>query len=80
LCKNAYPLAGGKAWFSIRSTKPSGSSPPSFGLEGGAWGVISDLNNNLVYFGYAVVGIFLLSWIISVAVYRARGYDKLAVG
>ncbi len=50
------------------------------GLEDGAWGVISNLNDNLVWFGYSVVGIFVLSWIISVAVYRARGYDRLAVG
>jgi high-affinity nickel-transport protein len=50
------------------------------GLEGGAWGVIGNLNDNLVWFGYSVVGIFVLSWIISVAVYRARGYDRLAVG
>jgi high-affinity nickel-transport protein len=49
------------------------------GLEGGAWTVIGDLNDHLLYFGYSVVGIFLLSWIISVAVYRAKGYDKLAV-
>jgi high-affinity nickel-transport protein len=49
------------------------------GLEGGAWGVIGNLNDNLVYFGYSVAGIFLLSWIISIAIYRAMGYDKLAV-
>jgi high-affinity nickel-transport protein len=50
------------------------------GLEDGAWGVIGNLNANLVWFGYSVVGIFVLSWVISVAVYRARGYDRLAVG
>jgi high-affinity nickel-transport protein len=49
------------------------------GLEGGAWGLITNLNDNLVYFGYSVVGIFILSWIISIAVYRAKGYDKLAI-
>jgi nickel/cobalt transporter (NiCoT) family protein len=49
------------------------------GLEGGAWGVIGSLNDDLVYFGYSVVGIFLLSWVISIAVYRAKGYDELAV-
>jgi high-affinity nickel-transport protein len=49
------------------------------GLEGGAWDVIGDLNENLARFGYAVVGIFMLSWIVSVIVYRAKGYDKLVV-
>jgi nickel/cobalt transporter (NiCoT) family protein len=47
------------------------------GLAGGVWGVIGDLNDNLANFGYAVVGIFILSWIVSAAVYRAKGYDSL---
>jgi high-affinity nickel-transport protein len=49
------------------------------GLEGGAWSVIGGLNDNLAWFGYSVVGIFVLSWILSIAVYRASGYDGLAV-
>jgi high-affinity nickel-transport protein len=49
------------------------------GLEGGFWGVIGDLNDNLANFGYAVVGIFIASWIISTAIYRAKGYDRLQV-
>jgi high-affinity nickel-transport protein len=48
-------------------------------LEGGFWGVIGDLNENLANFGYAVVGIFIVSWIISTLVYRAKGYDSLQV-
>jgi nickel/cobalt transporter (NiCoT) family protein len=47
------------------------------GLEGRAWDVIGDLNETLANFGYAVVVIFLLSWAVSVIVYRAKGYDKL---
>lgn len=49
------------------------------GLEGGFWGVIGDLNDNLANFGYAVVGIFIASWVISTAIYRAKGYDDLQV-
>jgi len=49
------------------------------GLEGGFWGVIGDLNDNLANFGYAVVGIFIASWIISTVIYRAKGYDSLQV-
>ncbi len=47
------------------------------GLTGGAWSVIGDLNENMARFGYAIVALFLLSWAISVIVYRANGYDKL---
>ncbi|UPG74824.1 HoxN/HupN/NixA family nickel/cobalt transporter (plasmid) [Roseomonas gilardii subsp. gilardii] len=47
------------------------------GLEGGFWDFISGLNDNLTNFGYAVVGIFLLSWIVSTVIYRAKRYDRL---
>jgi high-affinity nickel-transport protein len=50
------------------------------GLKGGLWGAISDLNGNLANFGYAVVGIFIVSWIVSTLVYRSRGYDTVRVG
>jgi hypothetical protein len=33
--------------------------------EGGFWGVIGELNDNLANFGFAVVGIFIASWIVS---------------
>ncbi|HUL05180.1 MAG TPA: HoxN/HupN/NixA family nickel/cobalt transporter [Candidatus Acidoferrum sp.] len=49
------------------------------GLEGGFWNVVGDLNDNLANFGYAVVGIFIVSWIISTAIYRAKGYDSLRI-
>lgn len=43
----------------------------------GIWAVIIELNENLTSFGFIVVGIFLASWIISAAVYRAIGGDTL---
>ncbi len=49
------------------------------GLEGGVWTAVGTLNGSLANFGYAVVGIFLASWIISAAVYRAKGYDSLLI-
>jgi len=47
------------------------------GFKGGLWGVVSNLNSNLANFGYAVVGIFVVSWIVSTLMYRVRGYDNL---
>jgi high-affinity nickel-transport protein len=47
------------------------------GLEGGVWDIIGGLNDNLANFGFAVVGIFIASWLISTAIYRAKGYDRL---
>ena len=50
------------------------------GLEGGLWSFIGAMNDNLANFGFAVVGIFLASWVISTMVYRAKGYDRLHAG
>jgi high-affinity nickel-transport protein len=47
-------------------------------LSGGLWDVIGNLNDNLTNFGYAVVGVFMLSWLISTLIYRANRYDELA--
>ncbi len=47
-------------------------------LSGGFWDVIGSLNGNLTSFGYAVVGVFLLSWLVSTLIYRANRYDDLA--
>jgi nickel/cobalt transporter (NiCoT) family protein len=47
------------------------------GLEGGFWNVVGGLNDNLANFGFAVVGIFIASWIVSTVVYRAKGFDSL---
>jgi high-affinity nickel-transport protein len=49
------------------------------GLDTGFWAFVGAVNGNLANFGYAVVGIFALSWMISVLVYRSRGYDRLGV-
>jgi high-affinity nickel-transport protein len=48
-------------------------------LEGGFWGLIGSLNDNLTNFGFVVVGIFVASWLISSIVYRVKGYDRLQV-
>lgn len=49
------------------------------GLEGGVWSFIGDLNDNLANFGFAIVGIFLLSWLVSTVLYKAGGYDSLQI-
>jgi high-affinity nickel-transport protein len=44
---------------------------------GGFWGAIGAINDNFGILGYAIIGIFALSWIGSVAFYKFKGYDKL---
>ncbi len=49
------------------------------GLEGGLWRVIGGLNDNLTNFGFAIVGVFVASWVVSTIIYRAKGYDNPTV-
>ena len=49
------------------------------GLEGPFWEAIGALNGNFGVLGFVIVGMFLASWMVSVLVYRARGYDEIEV-
>ena len=51
----------------------------TFKLEGPFWDAIGSLNDNFGVLGYIIIGVFALSWLISVLIYRGRGYDKLDV-
>jgi high-affinity nickel-transport protein len=44
---------------------------------GGFWGTIGALNDNFGALGYIIIGIFVVSWIGSVAFYRFKRYDEL---
>ena len=47
------------------------------GLDTGFWGVVGALNENFGTIGYVIIGIFVLSWIVSVVIYRINGYDRI---
>ena len=44
---------------------------------GGFWGMIGALNDNFGMLGYLIVGLFVVSWAVSYAVYRINGYDDI---
>ena len=46
---------------------------------GGFWGAIGAINDNFGILGYIIVGIFVLGWLISFVVYRAKRYDEIEV-
>ena len=50
-----------------------------FDLQGGVWEGIGALGANFGALGYLIVGVFVGSWLVSVLVYRLRGYDRLEV-
>ena len=61
----------------IGSVEALGLLGDKFGLAGTFWDVIAALNDNFGALGYLIVGIFALSWLVSVAVYRLSGYDEI---
>jgi nickel/cobalt transporter (NiCoT) family protein len=51
-----------------------------FHLKGTFWGAVSKLNKNFGTLGYFIVGLFVVSWIVSVAFYKWRRFDDLELG
>jgi len=45
----------------------------------GFWGAIGAINDNFGILGYVIVGIFLLSWLVSFIIYPAKRYDEIEV-
>lgn len=46
-----------------------------FDLHGAFWTLIDGLNNNFGALGYGIVGLFVVSWGVSYAVYRLKRFD-----
>lgn len=50
-----------------------------FNLSGPFWDQVAVLSNNFGMLGYLIIGIFLLSWIVSIALYKFKRYDEVEV-
>jgi len=48
-----------------------------FHFKGWFWDGVAKLNDNFGTLGYFIVGLFALSWIVSIVVYKWRGFDDL---
>jgi high-affinity nickel-transport protein len=48
-----------------------------FHFEGWFWRAVAKLNDNFGTLGYFIVGLFALSWIVSIAFYKWRRFDDL---
>lgn len=49
------------------------------GLQGPLWRFVAALSENFGLVGYSVVAFFIVSWIASYLLYKARGYDRIEV-
>lgn len=50
-----------------------------FNLTGVFWATMRRLNENFGTVGFFIIGLFVLSWIVSIAIYKWRRYDELEV-
>jgi high-affinity nickel-transport protein len=48
-------------------------------LTGIPWDTVNSLNDNFGMLGYLIIGIFVVSWIVSIGVYRLKGYNQLEI-
>ncbi|HTV16593.1 MAG TPA: HoxN/HupN/NixA family nickel/cobalt transporter [Acidobacteriaceae bacterium] len=48
-----------------------------FHLQGAFWVLVDRLSSNFGVLGYCIVGLFALSWIVSIAIYKVRGFEDL---
>jgi nickel/cobalt transporter (NiCoT) family protein len=46
-------------------------------LQGGFWDAVGALNANFGMIGYVIVALFIVSWIVSMLVYRYKGFDEV---
>ena len=49
------------------------------GLHGSFWTLINALNENFGALGYLVIAIFVICWLVSVAIYRMKRFDETEV-
>jgi high-affinity nickel-transport protein len=47
------------------------------GFTGGFWNLVARLNDNFGMLGYCIIVLFALSWIVSIAIYKLQGFEKL---
>jgi high-affinity nickel-transport protein len=51
-----------------------------FHLTGGFWSLVDKLNEHFGMLGYVIVALFVLSWILSIAIYKWRRFDDIEFG
>ena len=48
-------------------------------LQGSFWMLVGRLNDHFGVLGYCIIGIFALSWIVSIAIYKVRRFEEIEV-
>jgi nickel/cobalt transporter (NiCoT) family protein len=48
-------------------------------LSGGFWQTVGSLNDNFGMIGYVIIGVFLASWLLSIAFYKWKRFEELEI-
>lgn len=65
--------------FVVGGTEALGLLAGQFNLSGMFWDTVRKLNENFGVLGYFIIGLFVLSWIVSIGIYKWRRLDELEV-
>jgi high-affinity nickel-transport protein len=61
----------------IGSIEVLGLASNELNLSGPFWKFVSVLNDNFGTLGYLIIAIFLVSWVVSIAIYQINRYDTI---
>jgi len=50
-----------------------------FGFKGGFWEMMDSLNDNFGTIGFVIIGVFVVSWVVSLIIYKMNKYDEIEV-
>jgi high-affinity nickel-transport protein len=62
--------------FAVGGIEALGLMAEQFNLKGPFWSFVGKLNDNFGMLGYIIVGLFIVSWIISIAIYKWCRLDR----
>jgi len=48
-----------------------------FKPEGAFWEMVGKINDNFGLLGYGIIGLFAFGWLVSLLIYKAKGYDQI---
>ena len=66
--------------FAVGGIEALGLIASQLHLDGHFWSLIAKLNNNFGVLGYFIIGLFAISWLLSIAIYKWRRFDDLEFG
>jgi hypothetical protein len=72
LLQHNYHPGIGRGRFAVGGIETLGLVADQFYLTGRFWNFVSTLNDNFGMLGYFIIGLFAISWIISIAIYKWR--------